>query len=177
MLFRSSGDFYLVTGTEIENGRISWSACHFVDEKRYNQDKYIQLKPRDVLVTKDGTIGKVALVSNLPGPATLNSGIFVVRPIGDSFNPEFFYFLLCSKIFSDFLGQLAAGSTINHLYQKDFVSFLYRTPPTEEEQAAIANVLNGIDSELTALETRLEKTRSIKQGMMQELLTGRIRLV
>jgi type I restriction enzyme S subunit len=174
--YLSSGNYFLVTGTEFESGYIAWNECHFVDEKRYKQDKYIQLRPRDILVTKDGTIGKVALVTGLPGPATLNSGIFVIRPLDNAFSPEFFYYLLCSQVFSGFLGQLAAGSTINHLYQKDFVSFLYRIPPTIEEQAAIANILNDIDSELIALKIRLNKTRAIKQGMMQELLTGKIRL-
>jgi type I restriction enzyme S subunit len=174
--YLSSGNYFLVTGTEFESGYIAWNNCHFVDEKRYKQDKYIQLRPRDILVTKDGTIGKVALVTDLPGQATLNSGIFVIRPLENAFNPEFFYYLLCSQVFSEFLGQLAAGSTINHLYQKDFVSFSYRTPPTIEEQAAIANILNGIDSELIVLKTRLDKTRAIKQGMMQQLLTGKIRL-
>lgn len=174
--YLSSGNYFLVTGTEFESGYIAWDRCYFVDEKRYKQDKYIQLKSRDILATKDGTIGKVALVTDLPGQATLNSGIFVIRPLDNSFNPEFFYYLLCSQVFSEFLGQLAAGSTINHLYQKDFVSFSYRAPPTIEEQAAIANILNGIDSELIALKTHLNKTRAIKQGMMQQLLTGKIRL-
>ena len=50
-------------------------------------------------------------------------------------------------------------------------------PPTSEEQKAIAAVLSDMDSELTELEQRLDKTRAFKQGMMQELLTGRIRLV
>ena len=50
-------------------------------------------------------------------------------------------------------------------------------PATVEEQTAIATVLSDMDAELAALETRRDKTRALKQGMMQELLTGRIRLV
>lgn len=49
-------------------------------------------------------------------------------------------------------------------------------PPTTEEQIAIATVLSNMDTELAELETRLIKTRQLKQGMMQALLTGRIRL-
>ena len=49
--------------------------------------------------------------------------------------------------------------------------------PTQEEQTAIATVLSDMDTELAALEARRDKTRALKQGMMQELLTGRIRLV
>jgi len=175
--YLDTGDYYLVTGTDFANGRIAWEDCHYVTQSRYNQDQYIQIRLRDVLVTKDGTIGKVALVDELDRPATLNSGVFVIRPKKDGFEPEFFYFLLMSRIFDEFLSQLSAGSTINHLYQKDFVGFTYALPPTKEEQIAIAKVLSDMDTELTALETRREKTRLLKQAMMQELLTGKTRLV
>ena len=175
--YADSGDYYLVTGTDLIGGNIDWENCHYVDEFRYKQDQYIQLKDDDVLVTKDGTIGKIALVTKLSKPATLNSGIFVIRPIDAAFYPEFFYHLLCSRVFSEFLLQLSAGSTINHLYQKDFVSFAYKTPPTNDEQIAIATILSGMDAEITALGAKLAKARLLKQGMMQELLTGRIRLL
>ena len=49
--------------------------------------------------------------------------------------------------------------------------------PQVQEQSAIASVLADMDAELTALESRRDKTRALKQGMMQELLTGRTRLV
>lgn len=174
--YLNTGDYYLVTGTDFKGGYIDWNNCHYVDESRYKQDRYIQLTKYDVLVTKDGTIGKVALVNDLYIPATLNSGVFVIRPIDGAFHPEFFYYLLCSKLFTEFLAQLSAGSTINHLYQKDFVDFRYKTPPTLSEQTAIATILSDMDAEITALESRRKKTRALKQGMMQELLTGRIRL-
>lgn len=175
--YLDSGDYYLVTGTEFENGYIEWDNCHFVAEFRYKQDKNIQLNEHDVLVTKDGTIGKIALVTQLEKPATLNSGVFVIRPLDDAFHPVFFYYLLCSNLFTEFLGQLSAGSTINHLYQKDFVNFTYKTPATIAEQEDIAAILSDMDAEITTLEEKLVKAHQIKQGMMQELLTGRIRLV
>jgi type I restriction enzyme S subunit len=167
----------LVTGTEFNNGYIDWNNCFYVEELRYRQDRYIQLRLHDVLVTKDGTIGKVALIDRLPLQATLNSGVFVIRPIDDAFHPEFFYYLLCSEQFTGFLAQLSAGSTINHLYQKDFVGFIFKMPASIEEQTAIATALSDMDAGLAALEAKLAKARNLKQGMMQELLTGRIRLV
>lgn len=175
--YLDAGDFYLVTGTDFKNGYIDWEHCHYVTELRYKQDRNIQLKEHDVLVTKDGTIGKVALIFKLDKPATLNSGVFVIRPIEDAFYPDFFYYLLCSNLFMEFLGQLSAGSTINHLYQKDFVHFIYQTPATLDEQIAIATILSDMDAELASLEAKLAKVRQIKQGMMHELLTGRIRLL
>jgi len=175
--YLDSGDYYLVTGTDFKDGHIDWNNCHYVDKSRYMQDKNIQLQENDVLVTKDGTIGKVALINNLDKPATLNSGVFVIRPIEDAFFPEFFYYLLLSNLFAEFLNQLIAGSTINHLYQKDFVNFTYKTPATIDEQIIISKALSDMDAEIDALKAKLDKTRQSKQGMMQELLTGRIRLV
>ena len=175
--YLESGDYYLVTGTEFQNGAVDWDECHYVTRTRYDQDRNIQLLPGDVLVTKDGTIGKVAYISNLPAPATLNSGVFVIRPLRHSFDSKFFFYHLRSKTFIDFLGQLSAGSTINHLYQKDFVNFKYQMPPTLEEQQAIAAVLSDLDADIASLEERIVKTRGLKQGMMQELLTGRTRLI
>jgi len=82
---------------------------------------------------------------------------------------------MLSERFTKFLSQLAAGSTINHLYQKDFVGFQFESPPLQEQQA-ISKVLSDMDSEISALEQRRDKTKALKQAMMQELLTGRIRL-
>lgn len=100
-----------------------------------------------------------------------------LRPVSKSFHPEFFYYLLLSEVFNKFLSQLSAGSTINHLYQKDFISFIFRTPKSIEEQVRIATILSDMDTEIEGLEIKLAKTKMIKQGMMQELLTGRTRLV
>ena len=174
--YLKTGEFFLITGTDFVRGQIDWSNCPFVDYSRFIQDRNIQLRPSDVLLTKDGTIGKVAFVDSLPGAATLNSGIFVIRPKTDGIIAKYIYYVLTSHIFDDFLSQLQAGSTISHLYQKDFVKFTFRVP-MKDEQIAIADVLTVMDAEIAALERRRDKTEAVKRGMMQELLTGRIRLV
>jgi type I restriction enzyme S subunit len=74
------------------------------------------------------------------------------------------------------IAERAQGSTIVHLYGRDLADLLVQHP-SYAEQIAIATVLSDMDTELTALESRRDKTRALKQGMMQELLTGRIRLV
>lgn len=174
--YKTVGKYYLVTGTDFKNGKIDWSHCCFVDESRYSQDKNIQLKINDVLITKDGTIGKVGIVNELPGTATLNSGVFVVRPVNNAYDPVFFYYVLASKIFDDFLTKLQAGSTIIHLYQKDFVNFGFMVP-SMSEQTAIASILSDMDAEIETLEQKRDKYKAVKQGMMQVLLTGKVRIV
>ena len=82
-----------------------------------------------------------------------------------------------SNIFKKFIQELTAGSTIIHLYQKDIVKFEFFAPPTIEEQNAISEIIENMDCEIDQLNRRLQKYRLVKQGMMQKLLTGEIRLV
>lgn len=175
--YLDSGYSYLVTGTDFANGKIDWDNCHYVAKDRFDQDKNIQIQNDDILMTKDGSLGKTALVKGLDKPATLNSGVFVIKPIQESYDPVFVYYILSSFVFKDFLDHLSAGSTIIHLYQKDISKFEFLIPPTIEEQTAIASILSDMDNEIEALDQKLAKTRQLKQGMMQQLLTGKIRLV
>ena len=175
--YLDSGYSYLVTGTDFVDGHINWDECHYVSADRYYQDLNIQLSNGDVLITKDGTIGKVALVDKLTKPATLNSGVFVVRPINHAYSARFLYYVLESRVFRDFLDMLSAGSTIVHLYQKDLVNFSFMAPKTIEEQDAIADIIYDLDCEVRKLEEKIRKYKKIKQGMMNDLLTGNIRLV
>lgn len=168
--YLSIGDYFLVTGTDFFEGKIKWETCHFVNKERFIQDKNIQVKVGDILITKDGTIGKVAYVDLLPLDATLNSGVFVIRPKDNSYDPLYCYYIFKSEYFDDFLRKLVAGSTINHLYQKDFVLFNFPLPPTKAEQTAIATALSDADALISSLEKLIEKKRNIKQGVMQELL-------
>lgn len=175
--YLKEGNYYLVTGTDFNGGLVNWNSCCYVSEWRYKQDKNIQLQEYDVLVTKDGTIGKVGFIESLPLPATLNSGVFVVRPKLTKCLPRFLFYILTSSYFDDFVKLITAGSTIVHLYQKDFVNFKFYVPHNIEEQSAIANILADLDAELAKLNLKLDKFKNIKQGMMQELLTGKTRLV
>lgn len=175
--YLDSGYSYLVTGTDFKNGIIDWDGCHYVEKTRYDQDKNIQIQNDDILITKDGSLGKVAYVSRLSKPATLNSGVFVIRPIQNAYDTRFVYYVLSSFVFKDFLDLLSAGSTIIHLYQKDMNKFEFYIPDDIKEQKAIADILFDMDSEVTALEQKLAKCQKLKQGMMQQLLTGKIRLV
>jgi type I restriction enzyme S subunit len=72
--------------------------------------------------------------------------------------------------------EVNAGNT-PYIVMGTLTDMLVSLPSSSEEQTAIATILTDMDTEITALETRRDKTRDIKQGMMQELLTGGIRLI
>lgn len=173
--YMSSGDYLLITGTDFDNGQVKWKSCAYVSKARYEQDSNIKIRPQDILISKDGTIGKVAYLGMIPKAGTLNSGIFVIRANDSKIDQVFLSKIFMSFYFEEFLNRLVAGSTINHLYQKDFVNFCFPLP-NSDEQVAIATALSDVDSLISALTKKIEKKKAIKQGLMQQLLTGKKRL-
>ena len=174
--YLDSGVYYLITGTDFKDGRIDWKNCHYVTRDRFEQDPYIKIQKHDVLVSKDGTIGKVAYLDDIPGPGTLNSGVFVIRSKDKQISQRYLAKVFVSKYFDDFIDSIVAGSTIVHLYQKDIVKFDFMVPPSIEEQEQVCDFLEGVDNEIICLESKRDKYASLKQGMMQGLLTGKTRL-
>lgn len=161
---------YLITGTDFKSGEIDWNSCYRVTEERYQEAKYIHVRDNDVLITKDGTIGKIAFVRDCPKKAVLNSGIFLLRCSDGSYEHEFIYHLLNSYVFSKFLDDNLAGSTIQHLYQNIFERFEFPIP-NKDEQTQIVRVLSTVDRAIAQTEALIAKQQRIKTGLMQDLLT------
>lgn len=159
----------LVTGTDFQDGRVNWKTCYHVSEDRYQQDPYIQLREGDLLITKDGTIGKIALVEGLDEPATLNSGIFVTRPLNSSYANQFMYWLLQSKIFQSFIDYIKVGTTINHLYQNQLSDFAFPVPPLAIQKS----IARFLDRKTAAIDTLIAK----KQRLIQLLEEKRTALI
>jgi type I restriction enzyme S subunit len=100
--------------------------------------------------------------------------LMLLRPI--TVAPRFLYSYLCSHNVKKLLPTLVEASTYPNIRIPEYLGLEIPIPPFPE-QTAIAGVLSDMDVELAALEQRRDKTRALKQGMMQELLTGRTRLV
>jgi type I restriction enzyme, S subunit len=153
--YLESGYAYLVTGTDFSKKFINWRECHCVEQARYEDDPFIQLRDGDLLITKDGTIGKLALVSGLDRPACLNSGIFLIRPTS-GYVTEYMYWVLQSKAFNVFCDLSSLGSTIQHLYQNVFEDFAFPVPSLPE-QRSIAAFLDRETAKIDALIAEQEK--------------------
>lgn len=169
---------FLITGMNFKDGAIRWGEVYHVSEARYQMAPEIQLRPRDVLMTKDGTIGKVLYIDTIPypGKASLNSHLLLYRPIRESYYPKYLYYQLGSRRFQDFVELNKSGTTFFGLSQAAVGAYPVLLPPMDA-QIRIATFLSDMDAEIEVLEAKLVKTREMKQGMMQDLLTGRIRLV
>jgi type I restriction enzyme S subunit len=160
--FLEEAESLVVTGTDFIDGKINWETCYQIPIERYNEDINIQLKENDLLITKDGTIGKVSLVKNMPKIATLNSGVFLTRPSTKDYITEYMYWVLVSDVFKTFYDFNKSGSTIQHLYQYVFNEFCF-TKPSLEEQTFIANYLDHKTTQIDTLITKKQQFISLLQ--------------
>ena len=133
-----------------------------------NTHNRFQVKGPGVVTGRSGTLGKVHFIDGDYWPH--NTSLWVTK--FNAADPLFVFYLFGYIGFERF----ASGSGVPTLNRNDAHSFILAVPSLKEEQTAIATILSDIDSELNALEQKLAKARDLKQGMMQQLLTGRIRL-
>ena len=178
--FKENSYAYLVTGQDFKSADIDWKKCYQIDKERYDEDPYIQLNEGDLLVTKDGSIGKIAKVGKLDKPACLNSGIFVLKQRKDIFYPNYLYWYLESPLllrYNSFIN--TGGTTIIHLYQNVFERFTLLIPPMDEQQS-IASYLDKkcgeIDKLLEIKKEKLEALKNYKKSVIFEAVTGKIKI-
>lgn len=172
--FLDSGDYYLITGTDFEDGRINLSTCHYVEKDRFEQDKKIQIKNGSILITKDGTLGKVAFVENLDKPATLNAGVFNVEIIENDVDNRYLFQYLKAPFLMDYVNSKATGGTIKHLNQSILVDFPVQRPESAEQQK-IGAYFSRLDHLITLHQRKSEQEKQKKKALMQLLLTGKVR--
>ena len=162
------GGYPWITPTDISTYRDMSSSERALTRKGI--DVVGLLPANTVLVTCIASIGKNAI---LTVPGACNQQINAVSPSADN-DPAFLYYMFEGS--KQYL-QANAGITATSIISKKAFSELSFRVPELAEQSAIASILSDMDDEVEALEACRDKTRALKQGMMQELLTGRIRLV
>lgn len=169
--FTDEGPF-LITGTDFKNGYVDWNTCVHISEERFNQDLTIQIKENDLLITKDGTIGKLAVAKNCPEKVSLNSGVFIIRNTGKyKYDDKFMYYLLQSREFTLWFDLSNAGnSTICHLNQEKFYNFKFAYPPLPE-QKKIADYLDGKCSDIDQIRADIEKQIEILTDYKKSVIT------
>ena len=126
---------------------------------------------------EDETVGKVVEIFNL-GEKKIVSGLhtFLCRKITDDFAPKWLGYFMNQAIFHNQLLPFITGTKVSAI-SRSAIQNVKVLIPSKEEQTAIANVLSSMDKETETLNTKLEKYRNLKTAMMQQLLTGKIRLV
>jgi type I restriction enzyme S subunit len=164
------GDKYLfVSPADLRENKYVWNTEKKLSEKGFRLSR--KFPPNTILFTCIGsTIGKTGI---LPIEATSNQQINAILP-NESYSTEFVYYYL-SHIALE-IKALASEQAVPIINKSTFELIEILLPPLPE-QKAIAQILSDMDAEIEALEKKLDKYKKIKEGMMEKLLTGQVRLV
>lgn len=172
--FLEDGPFYLITGTDFENGRVIWERCYRIAEDRYNEAPEIHVKNGDLLITKDGTIGKIAYIDSMPQCASLNSHLLIIRPLNKKYSNRYLFWVLLSSVFEMYCGLSQKGSIMASLSQEKMSDFCFPLPPPKE-QSAIADYLDekcgAIDEIIEQAKATIEEYKAWKSSVIFEAVT------
>jgi type I restriction enzyme S subunit len=169
----------LLRSNNVQNAVVVTDEVQFVNAARVSSHQ--KLRQDDILICmangSKALVGKAGIFMVSDGNEyTFGAFMGCFRTISVDAIPAFVFYLFLTTRYRDYINNLLAGSSINNLRPSSIESLEFYMPPLTE-QTAIAEILSDMDAELTALEHRREKTLALKQAMMQELLTGRTRLV
>lgn len=170
----SSGP-YMITAKDIDNGQIQYKGARTTDTLAFNKLLTPKSKPKkgDLLLTKDGTLGRLALVDDQL--ICINQSVAILRP-NHKIVAQFFKLLLESPLYQERMFDDAGGSTIKHIYITIVNKMPLGLPANHEEQTLIATALSDVDTLISELEKLISKKQAIKTATMQQLLTGKTRL-
>ncbi len=161
--------------SNIKDGKVTYAPATYISWEKYEESPEIKLTDGDVVLVKTGsTFGKTAYIDRLPWPTTLNPQIVVFKKL--KIHAKLFAYFMASKNIQEQISAVIVGGAIPTLSQEQVYAFDIVYPPDAKEQATIAEALSDIDSLISSLQQLIEKKKAMKQGAMQELLTGKKRL-
>jgi type I restriction enzyme S subunit len=165
------GNIPWITSGDLNKGRIK-SVIGRITELGLNNSSAKKVSSNTLLFALYGATAGVSAITNIS--AAINQAVLAIQP--DKSGDKAFLFQVL-RLRKDYLIDTYTQGGQPNFSGNIVKSFLIALPSIAEEQIAIANVLSDMDKEIDALEQRLNKTQQLKQGMMQELLTGRTRLI
>lgn len=170
-----SGVLFLRSECVSEQG-LDLSESMFIEFGAHKLLRRSEVRAGDILMTITGNVGRVVHLERDFPPSNINQHIARIRILNDEISSSFVFQFLSQPLVRKHYSQITTGQA----YPQISLAQVRNTElpmPSRPEQDAIAEVLVEMDAELARLEQRREKTRALKQGMMQELLTGRTRLI
>jgi type I restriction enzyme, S subunit len=160
----------------VAEGGLELSQSMFISARAHHVLRRSEVRAADILMTITGNVGRVVHLARDFGEANINQHIARIRIIDEQVAGTFVFQFLSLPLVRRYYDLITTGQA----YPQISLSQVRETEiplPSLAEQVAIATVLSDMDSEINALEAKLVKVRDLKQGMMQELLTGRVRLI
>ena len=175
--FTDSG-MKVINVTNLENGYLNLSRTkRYISLQEFDRMyKHFEIQENDIVVASSGnSYGKIAVVREKDLPLVMNTSVIRFKPL-EKIDCDFLLVFLKSVSFKDQIDLLITGGAQPNFGPAHLNKILVDLPP-KNEQKIIADVILSMDLEIESLENRLQKARQLKQGMMQDLLTGKVRLV
>lgn len=167
-------NYRIINGESLTLSGIDWNKAGYISAERYEESPEIMLSIGDILLSKDGTIGKIGYVDKLDAPTSVASGIFVIRNTRQSeISTQFIYYLLKSKLFKAFIASRTEGSVIPHLYQKDFMEFEFQLPSPDDMKIfddTTADMFSLVFSNLNENERLIH----LRDSLLPKLMSGEL---
>lgn len=167
-------DYRIINGESLTLSGIDWNKAGYISAERYEESPEIMLNIGDILLSKDGTIGKIGYVDKLETPTSVASGIFVIRNTRQAeISTQFIYYLLKSRLFKAFITSRTEGSVIPHLYQKDFTEFEFQLPSPDDMKTfddTTAAMFSMVFSNLNENERLIH----LRDSLLPKLMSGEL---
>ncbi len=170
-------DYLYITSKNIGRGVLNISDAERIDSLQHRKIySRCDVKKGDILLTKDGVNTGNAALNHLDEEFSLLSSVAFLRFDTKKYEPKYFLQQILSSDGQNRIKELMSGNAITRLTLEK-IRILQFSVPELDEQKAIAQILSDMDAEIAGLEQKRDKYKAIKQGMMQELLTGKTRLI
>lgn len=171
-----NGDIQALSANNVKMGKIDFSLeCYLASEELY--EKWMsgnELKNGDIIMTMEAPLGNVALVPD-ERKYILSQRVIALKT-KDFINNKFMKYMLMSDGVQRQLETLSTGTTAKGINQKNLAR-VYVKIPMIKEQEKIASILFKIDEKIEEYQNKKQKLEEIKKGLMQQLLTGKIRVL
>lgn len=175
--YTKTGPLFLSVHSLNYGDYVDFRDAFHISQERYKESPEIILQKDDVLICKDGAgIGKLGIVGELPGEATINSSLLLIRS-SKSIHPKFLYWCLSSPYFQRIVNSRLNGATTPHLYQRDITEFPVLLPPFTDQERILA-MLDTLRSEAHHLESiylqKLVALEELKKSLLHQAFSGEL---
>jgi type I restriction enzyme, S subunit len=151
---------------------------YFINSDKYQELKRFEVKGKDFIISCSGTIGRIYQIPEGSPHGVINQALLKLTIDSEKYSEDYFrHYFGWEDFQSKIIDNTQGGAMKNLVGMPIFKSTEIPLPQKLKNQAEIATILSDMDAEIDSIEAKLTKTRQIKQGMMHELLTGRIRLI
>lgn len=167
-------NYRIINGETLTKSGIDWNKAGYISEERYLESPEIMLNVGDILLSKDGTIGKIGYVDSLDLPTSVASGIFIIRNNKPNIiSTTFIYYLLQSRLFENFIALRTEGSVIPHLYQRDFMEFEFPLP-NSNRMAEFEMITESMFSQIIGNLRENKVLTTLKDSLLPKLMTREV---